>query len=100
SLSGTLSPASIGSGAQVALGGASSATTTADASGNYSFSGLVSGQYTVTPTSSTAAFTPTNKLITLSSASVTGVNFTGALNPVPLTISGTLSPSSIGAGAQ
>ena len=37
SISGTISPASMGSGATVTLSGAASATTTADESGNYSF---------------------------------------------------------------
>jgi hypothetical protein len=39
-ISGSITPASVGSGATVALGGGSSATTTADSNGNYSFNGL------------------------------------------------------------
>jgi hypothetical protein len=38
-------------GATVTLSGASSATTTTDANGNYSFTGLDNGSYTVTPSS-------------------------------------------------
>src|SRR5882672_7348102 len=48
-VSGTISPAAGGSGASVALSGAMSATTTADSSGNYKFSGLPNGTYTVVP---------------------------------------------------
>ena len=50
SISGTISPN--GSGTTVTLSGAASATTTADASGNYSFTGLANGSYTVTPSKS------------------------------------------------
>ena len=52
SISGTISPALGGAGATVALSGTSSAQTTADANGNYSFSGLANGSYTVTPSKS------------------------------------------------
>ena len=48
-LSGNISPASGGNGAMVTLTGTVSATTTADASGNYVFTGLPSGSYAVTP---------------------------------------------------
>jgi hypothetical protein len=40
SISGTISPASLGAGASVSLNGASTASTTADASGSYTFAGL------------------------------------------------------------
>ena len=43
SISGTISPSSAGAGATVSLSGASTATVTADASGNYSFTGLANG---------------------------------------------------------
>ena len=75
-ISGTISPAANGAGSTVTLGGASNATTTADASGNYSFSSLSNGSYTVTPSSQTATFTPTSQPVTVSSANVTGANFT------------------------
>ena len=42
-ISGTISPVSLGAGATVALGGASSGTTTTDSNGNYSFAGLANG---------------------------------------------------------
>jgi hypothetical protein len=81
SISGTISPAANGSGATVTLSGAGSATTTADASGNYTFTGRANGSYTVTPSKSGFTFTPANAAVTVSNASVSGVNFTAAVNP-------------------
>jgi beta-glucanase (GH16 family) len=76
SISGTISPATVGSGSLVTLSGTANATTTADASGNYSFTGLANGSYTVTPSSKTATFSPTSQGVTINSANVMGVNFT------------------------
>ncbi len=74
SISGSLGTA--GSGATVALGGISTASTTADASGNYSFAGLVNGSYNVTPTKSGYSFNPPSLAVTVSGANVAAVNFT------------------------
>ncbi|HEV2799645.1 MAG TPA: Ig-like domain-containing protein [Pyrinomonadaceae bacterium] len=46
------------SGVSVALGGTATATVTTDANGQYSFAGLVQGNYTVTPARSGYNFTP------------------------------------------
>src|SRR5205085_4807188 len=105
SVSGTIMPVALGAGAQVTLGGATTATTTANASGAYSFSGLANGAYTVTPSSSTATFNPASASVTLSGASVANVNFTASAissppPPVLSTISGTIGPISLGAGAS
>ena len=78
SISGTITPASTGSSATVKLTGASSASTTADSSGNYSFAGLVNGNYTVTPTKAGVAFTPSSQTVTIAGASIGGVDFTAA----------------------
>jgi hypothetical protein len=78
SISGTISPVASGAGATVTLSGAGSATTTADASGNYIFSTLVNGTYTVTPTKTGFSFTPSNQLVVVSGANMAGVNFTAA----------------------
>jgi hypothetical protein len=95
SLSGTISPATLGTGATVTLSGTSSATTTANASGVYTFSGLVNGPYTVTPSKTGLTFSPVNLAETINGASLGNVNFT-----VPTwTISGTISPTSLGSGA-
>jgi len=75
-ISGSISPASVGSGATVTLSGGAAASTTADSNGNFSFSSLTSGAYTVTPTSSTATFSPTSQNVTIGNANITGVGFT------------------------
>jgi hypothetical protein len=74
SISGTITG---GAGATVALAGPANLTTTADASGNYSFGGLLSGTYTVTPAEPTFIFNPSTQVITLSGSSATNVNFAG-----------------------
>jgi len=58
------------------LSGAASQSTTADASGNYTFSGLANGSYTVTPSKTGFSFSPASQPVTISGANVTGVNFT------------------------
>ncbi len=72
SISGTISA---GGGATVVLSGAASATTTADTSGNYAFTGLLGGSYTVTPTEPGILFTPGTQSVTLSGTNATQVNF-------------------------
>jgi Bacterial Ig domain/Right handed beta helix region len=78
SVSGTISPATSGRGATVTLSGAASAATTADPSGNYIFTGLGNGSYTVTPSKYGSTFTPASESTTVSGANVTGVNFTSS----------------------
>ena len=60
------------------LSGPAAATTTTNTSGNYTFTGLPNGAYTVTPSESGFTFTPATQSVTLSSANQTGVNFTAA----------------------
>ena len=63
---------------------------TADSSGNYVFSGLIPGEsYTVTPSMTGFTFTPPSQSFTISSGSVTGLNFTAA--PLTFALSGTIS---------
>jgi hypothetical protein len=85
SVSGTISPSPAGAGATVNLSGASSATVSADSSGNYSFTGLANGAYTVTPTQSGYTFTPTSRSVTINGANATSVNFTGQSASPPTT---------------
>lgn len=75
SISGTISGAG-GAGATVTLNGLNPVVTTADSSGNYTFNGLYAGVYTVTPSASGYIMVPGSQTITISNASVTGVNFT------------------------
>jgi hypothetical protein len=55
----------------VTLSGAASATATADSSGNYSFTGLANGSYTVTPSKAGYTFSPTSANATVNNANVT-----------------------------
>jgi hypothetical protein len=96
-ISGTIS-GSGGPGAALTLTGASTATTVADGSGNYSFSGLPNGVYTVSPSNGSYQFTPTNQSVTVNGTSVTGINFN---SQTVMTISGNLgSPGGPGATVQ
>jgi hypothetical protein len=85
-ISGTISPTAGGGGATVALSGATSATTTANSVGVYTFTGLVGGSYTITPGNTGYTFTPASQSVTLSTVNVTGVNFTGNAAAVAPTI--------------
>ena len=72
------------------MSGAGSATTTTDASGNYTFAALANGAYTITPANSGYTFTPGSLAVTVNGANVTGQNFTAAVTATPTyTISGT-----------
>jgi hypothetical protein len=81
SLSGTISPASAGSGAAVVLSGPVGATATANSSGIYSFPGLTNGTYSVTPSKSGFTFAPGTQTANVNGANLTGVNFTGTAAP-------------------
>jgi hypothetical protein len=74
-ISGTISGTG-GAGATVVLSGTSSATTTADASGNYTFTGVFGGSYSVTPSNPNYVFSPGIQNVTISQSDATGINFT------------------------
>jgi len=59
----------------ITLNGDATGSVFTDASGNYTFSGLVAGSYTVTPSLSGYKFTPANSAVTISNANSTGNNF-------------------------
>src|SRR6202040_3778808 len=86
SLSGTINPATGGSGSTLTLSGGASGTTTADSAGNYSFLGLANGTYTIAPSHPGFAFTPTSQSMSVNGANVTGVNFTDNATAVVPTI--------------
>ena len=94
SISGGVS--SLGNGATITLGGTKSATVVADASGNYIFSGLANGSYTVTPSKAGFTFTPASRPVTINGANVTAVAFTAQTQG--WTVSGTITPAASGAG--
>jgi len=98
SISGTISPTAGGSGATLTLSGAVTTTTTADAAGNYTFGGLASGAYAVTPSHTGYTFNPTSQSAPVDGANVTGINFTAQVAPT-FSISGTISPTAGGSGA-
>jgi hypothetical protein len=75
SISGTVSGAVV-SGVTLSLSGAATASTTSDSSGNYTFSALANGAYTVTPSSTGYTFTPANQPETVNNANISAVNFT------------------------
>jgi carboxypeptidase family protein len=74
-ISGSITPTAGGSGATVLLSGPTAATTTANASGSYTFTGLPNGTYTVTPNEVGFAFTPVSQNVTLAGVNQTGLNF-------------------------
>jgi len=76
----------------------SSATATTDASGNYSFTGLANGSYTLTPSKSGYTFTPTSSDQTVSGVNITGVNFAATHVVSTASLSGTFKFISQGAG--
>ena len=100
SISGSISPAANGSAATLTLSGAASATATADTSGNYSFTGLGNGSYTITPSKTGFSFGPTSQIATVNGSNVTGINFTSSSTSSPsYGISGSISPAADGSGA-
>ena len=78
------------SGVTVTLMGAANSTTT-DASGNYKFTGLANGMYTVTPSLAGVTFTPPSIAVTVSGASVANQNFVETL-PTALALGAPLIP--------
>ena len=76
SISGFVSPTANSTATTVTLSGATNATATTNSSGKYTFSGLPAGSYTLTPSKAGFTFSPSMRLVTSSSANLTGVNFT------------------------
>jgi len=74
------------SGVTMALTGASPATAITDASGNYTFTGLDNGGYTVTPSRTGFTFSPTSSPRTVSGADITAVNFATTAGPSALIV--------------
>ena len=95
-ISGTVSGPWV-SNVTVALSGSATATTTTNASGQYSFSGLAAdGTYTVTPTLAGYSYSPSAPVIFLNSD--TTQNFTATSNLTSYSISGTITYAGSKAG--
>ncbi len=77
-LSGAISPQPVGNGTNVTLSGPASASTTGNISGNYSFSGLASGTYAVTPARSGYSFSPSLQSVSINGSDVSGIDFTAS----------------------
>ncbi len=76
SISGTITAnGSPLSGVTLVLSGVASKRTTTDANGNYTFSILANGSYTVTPSRTGYSFTPPNRSVTINDANVGGQDF-------------------------
>jgi hypothetical protein len=95
--SGAVSPAASGAGTTLTLSGAGTGTVAADASGNYTFSGLANGSYTVTPSKAGFTFNPTSLSFSVSGTNVTGLNFT--TTTLTYSLSGAITPATAGGGA-
>jgi archaellum component FlaF (FlaF/FlaG flagellin family) len=89
SVSGTVtaSDGSALSGVTMTLSGASTGTVTTDTGGNYSFTGLADGTYTITPSLTGYTFSPSSLTVTVSGGDVTGQNFTGTAGGTTATYS-------------
>src|SRR5208337_5616681 len=64
-ISGTVGPSSLGTGTVLTLSGTTSLMTPANSSGNYSFTGLANGTYTVTPGQTGETFSPASQTVTI-----------------------------------
>ena len=64
-------------GAVLTLSGAGTGSTATDLSGNYAFSGLLDGSYTVTPSLTGYVFSPGSIGVSVNGGDVTAQNFTG-----------------------
>jgi cytolysin (calcineurin-like family phosphatase) len=60
----------------IALTPASHQTVTADVNGNFTFTNVSNGTYTVTPTKAGLTFTPATRSAIVNTANVTAINFT------------------------
>jgi hypothetical protein len=76
-ISGAVSGATA-SGVLMTLSGSASSTTTTDGGGGYAFSGLIAGNYTVTPSKTGFTFSPASRSYSPLGSNQTGQNFTAA----------------------
>lgn len=65
-------------GVAVSLAGTSAGSTTTDGFGDYSFSGLANGNYTITPSHPSYSFAPTHRSPTIASADIEDQDFTAS----------------------
>jgi len=63
---------------------------TTNASGYYTLTAILTGAYTLTPTLSGASFWPVTRTVTITSADVSGQDFTGVIAPTGVIVTGPL----------
>jgi Bacterial Ig domain len=97
-ISGAITPQAGGASATVNLGGAAATSTTATATGTYAFTGLVNGDYQVVPAKNGYSFSPSSQGVTISSASVTDVNFSASQSPNTISISSPANGATVSTG--
>ena len=73
-------------------GGGETVTTTADLSGNYVFTNVLDGEYTVSAAKSGFSFAPASQVVTVSGAGATAATIAAS----PVTISGAITPAALG----
>ncbi|HVN72258.1 MAG TPA: carboxypeptidase regulatory-like domain-containing protein [Desulfomonilia bacterium] len=89
-ISGTVS-GDIRQGITITLSGSGSQTTETDADGNYTFAGITNGTYGITPAYNGYLFNSTSRIIRISGANATAVDFTSLISTTgPHNISGTV----------
>ena len=96
----TLSGSGALAGVTMTLKGTHTTATTTDASGNYTFTGLANGSYTVSPSLAGYTFNPASTSVTINGANATSYNFTATQTPTSTptySISGTVTLSGGGA---
>ena len=80
-LSGTVTSGGVAlPGVTITLSGTSSGTKTTDASGNYSFTELANGSYTITPTLAGYVFNQVSQMVTVNGSDPAAINFTATAN--------------------
>ncbi|MRR16386.1 MAG: hypothetical protein EG826_08005 [Deltaproteobacteria bacterium] len=94
-ISGTVSGAIV-EGVTIQLTGPATASTTTDAGGNYTLSGVHNGIYTVTPVKDGYTFNPASTAVNVNGANQTGKNFVATKIPGKFTVSGAVSGDILG----
>ena len=79
-ISGTVS-GDVLEGVTITLSGDSSATTTTESDGTYSFTGLFTGRYMVTPSINGYDFSPASQSVAIAGSDKIGIDFTATSTP-------------------
>jgi hypothetical protein len=92
-ISGNISPASLSAGSQITLSqsGNTVAAVTADGSGNFAFTNVQNGTYTITPSKTGVSFSPPSTSVIISGVNITGAHFTATSQA--WSISGNIAPA-------